>query len=156
MTTILTPPPGSFNDHSFPSSIKNGHLRAASHRRIPCSGVIQMGGCSISTFVLRVVNRTDRWECGTGTVTRLHLPRHRRDSSDFFDYDVLIARCQVRFLAKNMKNTILMIPYTYCVLFVTRMEMNIPPNSGYFNNAHNFIAANCHFTEVITIIYYNL
>ena len=67
------------------------------------------------------------------------------------DYQVPIARCQVGFLVKN---TTLMIPYTYILLFV-RMSINIPPNSSFFNNAHNFIAENCNFTEVMIMIYHN-
>ena len=45
--------------------------------------------------------------------------------------------------------------YVYFLLFI-RMAINIPPNSGLFNNAHNFVAANCQFTEVMIIIYHKL
>ena len=40
----------------------------------------------------------------------------------------------------------------YDVLLFVRMAINIPPNSGFFNNAHNFTAANCNFTEVLIIV----
>ena len=44
-----------------------------------------------------------------------------------------------------------MISYTYSVLFVS-MAISIPPDPGFFNNGHNFTAANCHFTEVMAAI----
>ena len=50
-----------------------------------------------------------------------------------------------------MMNTTLMIPNAYVLLSVSMAMDKPPPNSGFFNSAHDFAVINGHFTELTEI-----